>query len=91
MTDSLVRRSAFGQVIGKGFAGDIHCPTGAPREAFVRIQKHEDGGLDGKGVWRPAALGFRPANENEALARYIAGGYVAKGAEKSDEKSTKKS
>jgi nitrate reductase alpha subunit len=86
MTDSLVRRSAFGQVIGKGFAGDIHCPTGAPREAFVRIEKVEDGGLDGKGVWRPAALGFRPANENEALARYLAGGYVAKGGEKPEPK-----
>jgi len=77
MTDTLTRRNAFGQTLGKGFAADIHCPTGAPREAFVRIEKVEDGGLGGRGVWRPAALGFRPANENEALKKYLAGGFVA--------------
>ena len=77
MTESLVRRNAFGQTIGKGFAADIHCPTGAPREAFVRITKAEDGGIGGKGMWRPVALGFRPTNENEALKQYLAGGFVA--------------
>jgi nitrate reductase / nitrite oxidoreductase, alpha subunit len=77
MTDSLTRRSAFGQSIGKGFAADIHCPTGAPREAFVRIEKVEDGGLGGRGVWRPASLGFRPGNESESMQRYLAGGFVA--------------
>jgi nitrate reductase alpha subunit len=76
MTESLVRRNAFGQTVGKGFAADIHCTTGAPRESIVRISKAEDGGIGGEGTWRPAALGFRPANENEALARYIAGGFV---------------
>jgi nitrate reductase alpha subunit len=87
MTASLTRRSAFGQTIGKGFAADIHCPTGAPREAFVRIEKVEDGGLGGQGVWRPAALGFRPDNENEALKRYLAGGFVRRPGEKDDDES----
>ena len=35
MTDSLVRKTMFGQGIGEGFMPDIHCPTGAPREAIV--------------------------------------------------------
>jgi len=44
MTDSLVRKNMFGQTIGKGFAPDIHCTNGAPREGFVKITKAEDGG-----------------------------------------------
>jgi len=79
MTDSLTRRNAYGQTIGTGFAADIHCPTGSPREAFVRIQKVEDGGIGGVGTWRPAALGFRPANENDTMKRYVAGAFVADG------------
>jgi len=76
MTESLVRRNAYGQTVGKGFAADIHCTTGAPREAFVKLTKAEDGGIGGVGKWRPVALGFRPANENDALKQYIAGGFV---------------
>jgi nitrate reductase alpha subunit len=76
MTDSLVRKGLFGQEIGKGFLPDVHCPTGAPREAIVRITKAEGGAPDGKGVWRPAALGLRPRYENEAMKRYLGGGFV---------------
>jgi len=60
MTDSLVRKTMFGQSIGKGFMPDIHCPTGAPREAIVKITRAEPGGLEAQGLWRPAALGIRP-------------------------------
>lgn len=72
MTDSLVRKDLFGQKIGKGFAPDVHCPTGAPREAFVKITKAEDGGVDGK-KWRPITLGVRPTYENEAMKQYLKG------------------
>ena len=44
MTDSLVRKTMFGQGIGKGFLPDVHCPTGAPREAIVKITRAEPGG-----------------------------------------------
>ena len=54
MTDSLVRKTMFGQAIGKGFLPDVHCPTGAPREAIVKITRAEPGGLDGQG---PVAAG----------------------------------
>lgn len=76
MTDSLVRKEVFGQQIGKGFLPDVHCPVGAPREAFVKVTKAEDGAIGGKGLWRPAALGFRAGYENEAMKRYLNGGYV---------------
>jgi nitrate reductase alpha subunit len=73
MTDSLVRKEMFGQAIGKGFLPDVHCPTGAPRESIVKITKAEPGGLEAKGLWRPAAVGLRPRYENDAMKRYLAG------------------
>jgi nitrate reductase alpha subunit len=78
MTDSLVRKEMFGQAIGKGFLPDVHCPTGAPREAFVKISRAEPGGIDGKGAWRPVTLGIRPRNESAAMKRYLAGEYYRK-------------
>ena len=76
MTDSLVRKNTVGQVIGKGFAPDVHCPNGAPRESFVKFTKAEDGGLDGIGIWRPARLGFRPTYESEAMKRFLQGAFI---------------
>jgi nitrate reductase alpha subunit len=78
MTDSLVHKTMFGQAIEKGFAPDIHCPIGAPREAFVKITKAEDGGMNGIGKWRPASLGFRPTYENQAMKEYLKGKFMKK-------------
>jgi nitrate reductase alpha subunit len=75
MTDSLVRKEMFGQAIGKGFLPDVHCPTGAPREAIVKITRAEPGGIGGEGLWRPAKLGLRPGYETEAMKRYLAGDF----------------
>jgi nitrate reductase alpha subunit len=77
-TETLVHKSMFGQGIGKGFEADIHCVNGAPREAFVKITKAEAGGLDGKGKFRPAELGFRPTYENKAMKQYLKGGFMKK-------------
>jgi nitrate reductase / nitrite oxidoreductase, alpha subunit len=75
-THGLVYRQLFGHVLGKGFAADVHCVTGAPRESIARFSKAEDGGIGGKGRWRPVELGLRPTNESDALKRYLAGGFV---------------
>ncbi|REJ75537.1 MAG: molybdopterin oxidoreductase [Acidobacteria bacterium] len=75
MTDSLVRKGLFGQEIGKGFLPDVHCPTGAPREAIVKISRAEPGGIGGEGLWRPVALGLRPHTESDAMKKYLEGGY----------------
>ncbi len=82
MTDSLVRKGLFGQVLGKGFLPDVHCPTGAPRESIVKITRAEPGGLEGKGLWRPAALGLRPRYENDEMQKYLAGGFLTGGSQK---------
>ncbi|MCC7204913.1 MAG: molybdopterin-dependent oxidoreductase [Phycisphaeraceae bacterium] len=76
MTDSLNVKEMLSQVITQGFVPDVHCPTGAPREAMVRITRAEAGGLDGKGLWRPAQIGLRPTYENNTLKTFIAGGFV---------------
>ncbi len=78
MTDSLVRKGMFGQAMGKGFAADIHCPTGAPRESFIKITKAEPGGIGDEPLWRPTKLGIRPRNESDAMKRYLAGDFINK-------------
>jgi nitrate reductase alpha subunit len=82
MTDSLVRKGLFGQGIGKGFLPDVHCPTGAPREAIVKITRAEPGGIGAQGLWRPASLGIRPRYENDVMNRYLAGGFLSGAARK---------
>ena len=76
MTETLVHKDMFGQQLMKGFLPDVHCPVGAPREAFVKFVKAEDGGMGGRGLWRPAELGFRPTYESESMKTYLAGGFV---------------
>ncbi|MCC6806327.1 MAG: molybdopterin-dependent oxidoreductase [Deltaproteobacteria bacterium] len=76
MTETLVHKDMFGQVIAKGFAPDIHCPVGAPREAFVRFTKAEAGGFGGVGLWRPVEIGIRPANESEVMKGYLKGQFT---------------
>ncbi len=78
MTDSLVRKDAAGQVIHTGFEADVHCTVGAPKESFVKIQRAEPGGIGGQGLWSPAAKGFRPGYENEAMRKYLAGEFIGK-------------
>lgn len=79
MTESLARKEYFGQVIGKGFAADVHCTTGAPKESFVKVTKAEPGG-DKQALWRPARLGFRPGYESEGIKRFLKGDFVTHGA-----------
>lgn len=75
-TQTLITRKLFGHELQKGFAADVHCVTGAPRESLAKFTKAEDGGIGGKGLWRPVTLGLRPGVENEAFKQYLQGGFV---------------
>jgi len=77
MTDSLTTKGVYGQKITQGFVPDVHCPVGAPRESLVKITRAEAGGMNGVGLWRPAALGLRPTYETDALKKYFKGGFTA--------------
>jgi nitrate reductase / nitrite oxidoreductase, alpha subunit len=61
---------------------DVHCPTGAPREAIVKISRAEAGGLEGKGLWRPAEMGIRPGYESTQMLDYLAGRFLGTGAQR---------
>ncbi len=76
LTDSIVRKEVFGQLIGKGFLSDVYCANGAPKESFVRITKAENGGIDGIGLWRPAQRGLRPTYESPEMKEYLRGAFI---------------
>jgi nitrate reductase alpha subunit len=77
-TASLVTRRHFTHELTRGFQADVHCVTGAPREAMCRVLKAEDGGLGGRGLWRPVTLGLQPTNESPAMRQYLGGGFVVR-------------
>jgi nitrate reductase alpha subunit len=75
MTETLARKEFFGQVIAKGFAPDVYCVTGAPKESLIKASKAEGGGTH-HGLWRPAQLGFRPGYENKAMKTFLKGEFI---------------
>ena len=75
-TQGLITRKSWTNEVTKGFNVDVHCVTSAPREALAKFAKAEDGGIGGKGLWRPVKLGLRPASESDAMKQYLLGGYV---------------
>jgi len=77
LTDSLVRKDLMGQGIGKGFCPDVHCANGAPRESFVKLEKAEDGGMNGKGLWRPAKMAIRSGYESKLFKKYLSGDFIS--------------
>ena len=78
MTDSMTRKNYFGHQIGAGFEADVHSPSGAPKEAFVRVTKAESGAPGGHN-WRPYRLGLRPQRPSADLLRYVRGAFVKSG------------
>jgi len=75
-TQTLITRRSWTNEITRGFNVDVHCVTSAPKESLARFAKAEDGGIGGKGPWRPVALGLTPADESAQLKQHLAGGFV---------------
>ena len=75
-TDTLFHKKKVYMSFFFGGEADNHAVNTVPKETLVRVTKAEDGGLGGKGVWAPATIGMSPANENEVMKRYLAGGFV---------------
>ncbi|MBI5086665.1 MAG: hypothetical protein HZB13_18975 [Acidobacteria bacterium] len=48
----------------------------------MKITKAEPGGIDKKGLWRPAAMGMRPKYESEAMKRFLGGAFINQKGEK---------
>jgi nitrate reductase alpha subunit len=79
MLDDFARKDGAGQKLGSGFELDVYGAVGAPKDSFVKIEKAEDGGIDGQGQWYPAAQGFRPGTENDDMKTFLAGGFIQGG------------
>jgi nitrate reductase alpha subunit len=75
-TDSLFHKSKVFMGFLFGGEADNHALNTVPKETLVRITKAEDGGLGGRGVWKPATTGFTPDNENDFMRRYLEGNLV---------------
>jgi nitrate reductase / nitrite oxidoreductase, alpha subunit len=75
-TDTLFHKAKISMSFLFGYEGDNHGVNTVPKECLVRITKAEDGGPGGRGLWQPGQTGMSPANENETMRQYLAGGYV---------------
>jgi len=75
-TDNLFHKKKAEMGFIFGGEGDNHGLNTVPKETLVRITKAEDGGLGGKGVWRPATTGWSPGNESADCERYLRGEFV---------------
>ncbi|MFQ5876615.1 MAG: molybdopterin-dependent oxidoreductase [Acidobacteriota bacterium] len=75
-TDTLFHKSKVYMGFIFGGEADNHAINTVPKETLVRISKAEDGGMGGRGIWKPATTGFTPDNENEFMRRYLNGRLV---------------
>ncbi|MBI2881964.1 MAG: molybdopterin-dependent oxidoreductase [Candidatus Tectomicrobia bacterium] len=71
--DSLFHKAKVFMGFLFGGEADNHAINTTPKETLVRITKAEDGGLGGRGVWAPAATGFKAGAENPFMRRYLDG------------------
>ncbi len=72
-TDTLFHKAKVATGFIFGGEADNHAVNTVPKETLVRIVKAADGGLNDKGLWVPGNSGLSPGNENDFMARYIAG------------------
>ncbi len=71
--DSLFHKTKARMGFLFGGEADNHAVNTTPKETLVKITKAENGGLNGVGVWAPAASGFAPGGENDFMKKYMQG------------------
>lgn len=74
--DSLFHKSKIFPTMMFGGEADNHAVNTVPKETLVKVTKAEDGGLGGRGVWKPATVGMSPSAEDEFMKKYLSGGVV---------------
>jgi nitrate reductase alpha subunit len=78
-TDTLFHKTKAFMAYLFGGEADNHAVNTVPKECLIRVSKAEDGGLGGRGPWKPATNGMAPDAENEAMRKYLAGGFIGAG------------
>ena len=76
-TDTLFHKAKVYMKFIFGGEADNHAVNTVPKETLVRITKAEDGGLGGKGIWRPATTGRSPDAEDATMKAYLGGDLIA--------------
>jgi len=75
-TDTLFHKKTGAMAFTFGADVDNHAINTVPKETLVRITKAEDGGLGGKGVWKPATTGYGPTGKSNQNELYLSGALV---------------
>ncbi len=75
-TDTLFHKKTGAMGFTFGFDVDNHAINTVPKETLIRITKAEDGGIGGKGIWKPGQSGYSPGTESPQGQQYLAGKYV---------------
>jgi nitrate reductase alpha subunit len=75
-TDTLFHKKTGRMGFVFGFDVDNHAINTVPKETLIRLTKAEDGGLGGKGLWKPAASGYGPGSKTPQNELYLAGALV---------------
>lgn len=78
-TDTLFHKAKATMGFIFGGEADNHAVNTVPKECLIRVTKAEDGGLGGRGPWKPGTNGMSPGAENSAMAKYMSGGFTSKG------------
>lgn len=78
-TDTLFHKAKATMAFIFGGEADNHAVNTVPKECLIRITKAEDGGLGGKGPWKPGLNGMGPDAENAGMKKYLGGNYTGKG------------
>jgi nitrate reductase alpha subunit len=72
-TDTLFHKRTGVMAFTFGADVDNHAINTVPKETLVRITKAEDGGLGGKGLWKPATTGYGPSATSPQNQLYLTG------------------
>ena len=75
-TDTLFHKTKVFMGFLFGGEADNHAVNTVPKECLVRITKAEDGGLGGRGPWKPGTDGMSPDAENDEMKRYLQGTFA---------------
>jgi nitrate reductase alpha subunit len=78
-TDTLFHKSKAMMSFLFGGEADNHAVNTVPKECLIRVTKAEDGGLGGKGPWKPGVEGMSPDAENDKMKKYLAGDFTGTG------------
>jgi nitrate reductase alpha subunit len=78
-TDTLFHKTKAMMAFIFGGEADNHAVNTVPKECLISVTKAEDGGLGGKGPWKPGTGGMSPDAENDTMKKYIAGKFTGSG------------